>query len=254
MASNTNPAETVKVAGAAKHVLDAYSTGLMLVAKIIGLVKNADLRLFPLEERYMQPLKVALENAVIPTLNPNCVPFLRLLFAQMGSDKAAFLTSVVERLNLFTNEIMDFLDEIALALPYNVAKNALHVVLTHGNTDDQLWKRLGLRNTADMVANRAINIAVFMGNVELAEALAKKADRIDELIVGFDRNGAMRSLISLDFVKSTQMLEWLIANGFIRREDIDWGFVLEMARHKKAEHVKLLLLIFPQAQRSFLNA
>jgi hypothetical protein len=72
MASNTNLAETVKVAGAAKHVLDTYSTGSMQVAKIIGLVENADLRLFPLEERYMQPLKAALEKAVIPTLNPNC--------------------------------------------------------------------------------------------------------------------------------------------------------------------------------------
>ncbi len=178
----------------AKHILDGCQNPLQVKAYIRWLIEELDQRLFPLKAEHELPLKAALAHVRIPTAEPKrSIPFLRKLFEQTGSDKEMFLRTVLERLTLFTNEVLDFLEEIELVLPYNVAKNELYGVLTHGNIDVRLWKRLGF----SMGAHDALNVAVAMGNDRLVMALEKEVGT-EKLKMTFDQSGAARSLTSLD--------------------------------------------------------
>jgi len=223
----------------AKHILDGCQNPLQVKAYISRLIEVLDQRLFPLKAEHELPLKAALAHVRIPTAEPKrSIPFLRKLFEQTGSDKEMFLRTVLERLTLFTNEVLDFLEEIELVLPYNVAKNELYGVLTHGNIDVRLWKRLGF----GMGAHDALNVAVAMGNVRLAMALEKEVGT-EELKMTFDRSGAARSLTSLDIEKRVLTTEWLVKRGFFTPEH-EWEFIILAAKWKKAAHIKYLLTVY----------
>lgn len=225
----------------AKHILDGCQNSLLLKAYIIELIEKLDPRLFPLKGEHKSAFNAALAHVRIPTAEPEkCIPFLQKLFEELGLNKKMFLEKVLERLTLITHEVLDFLEKIELVLPYNVAKSALSVILTHGNIDVRLWKRLGF----DMGVHNALNVAVAMGDVRLAMALEKKVD-VKKIKMTFDRSNAARSLASLEIEKYVPMKRWLVERNFFAPENSWEDFVIPAAKNKRAKQIEYLLTVYP---------